>query len=94
MEVEPLAGELAEAEALAPKNLDRCERMGYGWPDFWRIQVARVLLEQGRIDEAEDMLARVARLEEDDEAGMCEALASIAGAHRSGKTAPAKKVGD
>ncbi len=68
VEVELLAGGLAEAEALARENLERCERMGHGWPDVWRISVARVLLAQERIDEAEDVLTRVELLEEGDEA--------------------------
>ena len=67
MEIELLAGGLVEAEALARENLERCERMGHGWPAMWRITVARVLLEQERIDEAEDVLARVELLDEGDE---------------------------
>ena len=67
VEIELLAGGLVEAEALARENLERCERMGHGWPAMWRITVARVLLEQERIDEAEDVLARVELLDEGDE---------------------------
>jgi len=67
-EVELLAGDLLAAEALARENLERCERMGHGWPDFWRIAVVRVLLEQERVDDAEEMLARVQRVDTGEEA--------------------------
>ena len=70
VEIELLAGGLAEAEALARENLERCERLGHGWPDIWRITIARVLLEQERIDEAEDVLTRVELLDKGDEAGV------------------------
>ena len=57
LEVERLAGDLVAAETLARENLERCESMGHGWPDYARIDLARVLLEQDRVGEAERVLA-------------------------------------
>jgi len=45
--------------------------MGHGWPDFWRTEVVRVLLEQERVDDAEEMLARVQRVDAGEEASVC-----------------------
>jgi tetratricopeptide (TPR) repeat protein len=44
--------------------------MGHGWPDMWRVHVARVLVEQERFEEAEDMLARVECLDAGDDAAV------------------------
>jgi class 3 adenylate cyclase/tetratricopeptide (TPR) repeat protein len=65
VEVELLAGDPGSAAALARENLDRCERMGHGWPDMWRATLARVLLEQGRIEETERALDAVERIDSD-----------------------------
>ena len=39
-QAELLAGNLTGAEELARENLERCERMGHGWADVWRVEVA------------------------------------------------------
>jgi len=57
MEVELLAGALPAADEFARENLERTERMGHVWPDQWRPNVARVLLDQGRFGEADAVLA-------------------------------------
>ena len=57
-EVERMGGDLEAAEAIVRESVDRLEEMGHGWAESWRAVLARVVLEQGRVDEAEELLDR------------------------------------
>ena len=59
-EVERMAGDPELAERVVRVSVDRLESIGHGWADSWRLSLARVVLDQGRADEAEELLAKSA----------------------------------
>jgi tetratricopeptide (TPR) repeat protein len=59
IEVCLLAGDLVAAERLAHENVELTGPMGDVWPDSGWLELARVLLDQGRSEEAETTLDRI-----------------------------------
>ena len=55
-EVERMAGDLEASEAIVRESVDRLEEIGHGWAASWRAELAWIVLEQGRLDEAEELL--------------------------------------